>query len=299
MLEWLTPQIEDGRWIMDIVRKSECMGSDTSFANIYLLRNKYDIQVCHYRDFLIRHYNGFNGRKGYTFPLGSGDIEKALRHIEEDAVSRGEELSFCLLTEGQKQLLEKMMPDRLEFTTDQGDSDYIYSRQSLAALSGRAYHKKKNHFSKFTRTYPDYRFEELGCVNLDDARTVEDAWYYEHLQTEDESQLKEYEAIKEALDNFDELELKGGIIYVNDTPVAMTIASVVSEQVCDIHFEKAIGESVVNGAYAAINRCFAQTLDYQWINREEDIGIEGLRKAKMSYHPEIILKKYNARAIVR
>ena len=87
----------------------------------------------------------------------------------------------------------------------------------------------------------------------------------------------------------------GGILYVNNIPVAMTIASKISENVCDVHFEKAIGEYAINGAYAAINKMFCERLEqFTFINREEDIGIEGLRKAKMSYRPKIILKKYNA-----
>jgi hypothetical protein len=296
MLEWSSPQITDRDWICQIASQAGCMASDVSFANIYLLRDKYDIQISSYKDFLIRHYNGYFGRSGYTFPIGRGNIGKALEEIEKDAVQRNEELKFCLLTDEQKNELEKLRPGRFTFTSNAGDSDYIYAATELVNLSGKAFHKKKNHFSKFTRTYPEYRFAQIGQANIDDAVLVEDMWYNEHLQQESESQLKEYTAIKNALDNFEQLSLSGGIIYVNDTPAAMTIASKISSGVWDIHFEKAVGECALNGGYAAINRIFAETLkDCEWINREEDIGIEGLRKAKMSYHPKMLLKKYNAR----
>ncbi len=82
---------------------------------------------------------------------------------------------------------------------------------------------------------------------------------------------------KKRWSDFEQLELSGGLLYVNDTPAAMTVASYINEDTCDIHFEKAVGECVTNGAYAAINRLFAQTLNCTWLNREEDIGIEGLR----------------------
>lgn len=296
MLEWWAPRITDGDWIRKVIAESGNMGSDVSFANIFLLRDKYDIQICSYRGFLIRHYNGFYGRKGYTFPIGNGNLQKALEEIRMDAEKRREPLSFCLLTEEQKQALESIMPGVFVFESDAGDSDYIYAQAELANLSGKTFHKKKNHFSKFTRSYPDYRFEQIGAGNWEDARLVEDVWYYEHMQEEDASQQKEYSAIKEALEYFEQLELSGGIIYVNDTPVAMTIASQINSRTWDIHFEKAVGECVSNGAYAAINRLFAQTLEgSEWINREEDIGIEGLRKAKMSYHPKMLIKKYNAK----
>lgn len=300
MLEWVTPAIQDEKWITKIVNRAEGMGSDVSFANIYLLRDKYDIQIARYRDFLIRHYNGYFGRAGYTFPLGkiskdSSDIKKALEIIEADSVKRNEKLKFTLLTQEQKDMLEELMPERFEYTCNPGDSDYIYLQEELANLPGKAFHKKKNHVSKFKRTYADYEFREIGQCCIDDASFVEDAWYNEHLQEEDDSALKEYKAIKDALDNFNSLNLSGGILYVNNIPVAMTIASRISDNVCDVHYEKAIGEYAVNGAYAMINKLFSESLsEYKYINREEDIGIEGLRKAKMSYRPKIILKKYNA-----
>lgn len=295
MLTWDTPRLEDGNWIKEIVNQTDSMGSDTSFANIYLLRQKYETEISHYKNFLIRRYNGTGSRKGYTFPLGNGDYNDALVMIEQDAKERGEKLQFCLLTEEQKDYIDQYFNGRFDFECNDGDSDYIYTRQDLANLSGKNYHKKKNHVSKFKRTYPDYQFKMIDKDNHADAIQVQNMWYYEHLQSESPSQLKEYEAIKEALDHFDSLNLMGGLIYINDTPVAMTIASKISENVCDIHFEKAIGECALYGGYSAINMFFAQELTgCEWINREEDIGIEGLRKAKKSYHPKMMLNKYSA-----
>lgn len=295
MLEWSAPQLSDGAWVKKSVEMSDSIGSDVSFANIYLLRGKYNTEISRYRDFLIRRYYGTGARLGYTFPVGRGDAAKALKEIELDAEARNEKLRFAFLTEAQKELLEELMPGRFIFSSDAGDSDYIYSCRELAGLSGKSFHKKKNHVSKFMRTYPDYTYAEMGECNWEDAATVADAWYYEHLQQENESQIAEYRAIKEALQYFRELELMGGIIYVNDSPCAMTLASKINEHTVDVHFEKAVGECAANGGYAAINNFFAAGLEgITWLNREEDIGIEGLRKAKMSYHPKILLKKYSA-----
>lgn len=295
MLEWSIPEAEDEDWINSCIAVSGTMASDASFANIYLLRNKYSTKISRYKDFIIRKYSGKGARCGYTFPLGKGDIAKALAEIEKDAKECGECLQFAFITEEQKEVLENAMPARFCYSSDAGDSDYIYLRSELASLSGKAFHKKKNHFSKFVRTYPDYKYYEIGACNIYDAQKVADAWYYEHLQDEDASQLAEYKAIKEALDNFEELGLIGGIIYVNDSPCAMTIASKINENTVDVHFEKAVGEYALNGGYAAINKLFSEKLDgVTWLNREEDIGIEGLRKAKLSYRPKIMLKKYSA-----
>lgn len=295
MLEWSIPEAEDEDWINSCIAVSGTMASDASFANIYLLRNKYSTKISRYKDFIIRKYSGKGARYGYTFPLGKGDVAKALAEIEKDAKECGERLQFAFVTEEQKEVLENAMPARFCYSSDAGDSDYIYLRSELASLSGKAFHKKKNHFSKFVRTYPDYKYYEIGACNIYDAQKVADAWYYEHLQDEDASQLAEYKAIKEALENFEELGLIGGIIYVNDSPCAMTIASKINENTVDVHFEKAVGEYALNGGYAAINKLFSEKLDgVTWLNREEDIGIEGLRKAKLSYRPKIMLKKYSA-----
>lgn len=295
MLEWSIPEAEDEDWINSCIAVSGTMASDASFANIYLLRNKYSTKISRYKDFIIRKYSGKGARCGYTFPLGKGDIAKALAEIEKDAKECGECLQFAFITEEQKEVLENAMPARFCYSSDAGDSDYIYLRSELASLSGKAFHKKKNHFSKFVRTYPDYKYYEIGACNIYDAQKVADAWYYKHLQDEDASQLAEYKAIKEALENFEELGLIGGIIYVNDSPCAMTIASKINENTVDVHFEKAVGEYALNGGYAAINKLFSEKLDgVTWLNREEDIGIEGLRKAKLSYRPKIMLKKYSA-----
>ena len=295
MLEWSIPEAEDEDWINSCIAVSGTMASDASFANIYLLRNKYSTKISRYKDFIIRKYSGKGARCGYTFPLGKGDVAKALAEIEKDAQECGERLQFAFVTEEQKEVLENAMPARFCYSSDAGDSDYIYLRSELASLSGKAFHKKKNHFSKFVRTYPDYKYYEIGACNIYDAQKVADAWYYEHLHDEDSSQLAEYKAIKEALENFEELGLIGGIIYVNDSPCAMTIASKINENTVDVHFEKAVGEYALNGGYAAINKLFSEKLDgVTWLNREEDIGIEGLRKAKLSYRPKIMLKKYSA-----
>lgn len=295
MLLFNEPRIDDGEWISECVKVSGYMGSDASFANIYLLKSKYSTKVAYYKGFLIRYYEGQGSRKGYTFPLGEGDVTKAIEAIKKDAKENMRKLDFCFVTEEQKSKLEEIFGEELVYTRDDGDSDYIYGQQELSLLSGKSYHKKKNHVSKFKRTYPDFEYCEIGKGNIEDAMLVEDAWYYEHLQNEDKSAMAEYAAIKEALKYFDELKLKGGIIYANNVPVAMTISSYINDNTVDIHFEKCIGEYALNGGFAAINQLHAQALKgVEYINREEDINIAGLRKAKESYHPKMMLKKYSA-----
>ena len=295
MLIFSEPQLKDCAWISKCVKESGYMGSDASFANIYLLKSKYNTKVSFYKDFLIRYYEGYRSRHGYTFPLGHGKTDKALEAIRQDALENNRKLEFCFVTEEQKEVLDSVYGNILEYKKDDGDSDYIYGQQELAELSGRAYHKKKNHLSKFKRTYNNIRYSEIGAGNIEDAVIIEDNWYKEHIKDEDASINMEYSAIKEALLHFDDLALTGGILYVNDVPAAMTIASYINDDTVDIHFEKCIGEYAAAGGYAAINQMHAEALkNVMYINREEDINIPGLRKAKESYHPKIMLKKYSA-----
>ena len=301
-------------------------GSDASFANIFLLRQKYGTQIALQDGFLFRYYNGQGSRRGYAFPLGEGDLPQALAAIEADARDSGRPLEFCLVDEPRAQILRDYFNAKaglngtepsLHFEENRGDSDYIYSAESLATLAGNQYKKKRNHVSRFSRTYSDYEIRPLTAENFVDALEVEKKWLkIEKLddlanpdcectceceeaawaeRSEDEkSRLSEYCAICEALEKFDELGLRGAVLYVAGVPAAMTMASEIAPGVWDIHFEKVIDEYAVNGGYAIINKLFAEKLwatGAHLINREEDINIEGLRKAKLSYYPQTILDK--------
>lgn len=166
MLDWNTPKLSDKEWIEKCVKEAQYIGSDAAFANIYLLRSKYNIKVTYYKDLLIRYYEGLGNRKGYTFPLGRKDVLSALYAIEQDAKEMNRPLEFCFVTEQQKEILENTFAGRIECSSDAGDYDYIYGQPELSLLSGRIYHKKKNHVSKFKRTYEDYMFCEIGMVIL-------------------------------------------------------------------------------------------------------------------------------------
>ena len=324
-MDFKTPELLDMFAATCAVADSSYIGSDAAFANIYLLRKKYDTLIALQDGFLFRYYNGQGSRRGYAFPLGVGDLQKALELIIQDAHASGRPLEFCLVDEPRAQILreyfEKAVSNRAEpvlhFENNRNDSDYIYSAENLATLPGNQYKKKRNHISRFNRTYSNYELRAITAENIAEAHEVEKKWLnFETLarsnendcecvcdcreaawaeRSEDEkSRMAEYCAIKEALENFDALQMRGAILYVEGKPVGMTMASEIAPGVWDIHFEKVIDEYAINGGYAVINKLFAErlvTAGAKLINREEDIGIEGLRKAKLSYNPTIILDK--------
>ncbi len=315
MLAWKILELDDYTAIGKIKHPFGLYGSDTSLTSLYLLQKKYDIECALDKGTLFRYYNGQNSRKGYGFPLyydscmqkdkEQGSILPCLyssfKDIISDSKSANRPVEFCLCNKYQKEMLdncliENKMPYYINWKTNRDDTDYIYETQKLARLSGKAYHKKKNHVSKFMRTYEEWKYESLSPDNANDALEVAALWLEER-EAEEKSVINEFESIKKAINAIGLFNIMGGILYVEDKPVAMTLASYISDEVCDVHFEKAIGEYAEQGAYAVINQCFAVSCPMQctYLNREEDIGIEGLRKAKLSYRPDILLDKYYGR----
>lgn len=321
MLHFRPPEISDRIAVTSAVAEAGYMGSDASFANIYLLRKKYGTEIALQEGFLFRYYNGQGSRRGYAFPLGGDDPRKALDLIVVDARETGRPLEFCLVDEPRAQILRDYFSMSasvtIRFTENRGDSDYLYSAESLANLPGTTYRKKRNHISRFSRTYADYELREITRENLAAALQVEKLWMnngaaaessepcepsceceeaaWAERSEDEKSRLAEYCAIEEALQNFEALGMKGAVLYVEGKPVGMTMASQIIPSVGDIHFEKVIDEYANDGGYAVINKMFAATLSgARLINREEDIGIEGLRKAKLSYYPLTILDKCHA-----
>ena len=324
MLPFRPPEISDRIAVTSAVAEAGYMGSDASFANIYLLRKKYGTEIALQEGFLFRYYNGQGSRRGYAFPLGADDPRAALALIAQDAAESGRPLEFCLVDEPRAQILRDYFSMSasvtIRFAENRGDSDYLYSAESLANLPGTTYRKKRNHISRFSRTYANYELREITIENMADALQVEKLWMNNGAASEssescepsceceeaawaersedEKSRFAEYCAIQESLHHFDDLGMKGAILYVEGKPVGMTMASQIIPGVWDIHFEKVIDKYANNGGYAVINKMFAATLSgARLINREEDIGIEGLRKAKLSYYPLTILDKCHATVV--
>lgn len=296
----------DFEYLVHNIKTDELMGCDTSIANIFLYQEKYNttLEICN--NVLLR-YNKIDSETSYfafPIPLKNADsnwLFTTVKFILETCKTP----HFHLVTETQKALIDeclaKISPTaKVLWESDRANTDYLYLQSDLSELAGNILQKKKNHINRFMRTYEGrWNFKSFP-ENLikDDILKVEELWFQERNDA-DNSDLKiELEIIKNALEHAQLLNLRGGVLYVDNEPVAMTLASPISQSVLDIHFEKAVGESVKNGAYATINNLFAKTCgNFTYLNREEDLGIEGLRKAKLSYKPEILLHKFHGKVI--
>ncbi len=278
-------------WYIPDVCKKMC---DFSFGNIYAWSAAEHTEFAEKDGFLYLR-STFNGVTSYAVPWGNGDINNALKEICNDALEREEDLSFYCVAQEQLEPLFAFFGDRLIVKEQRDYFDYVYLRENLATLKGRKFHSKKNHVNSFCKKY-NYTYEELGEENLQECLAFSHSW---HMMVESNQRLEaERQVIDKAFKKFFALGLSGAVLRVDGRIVAYALGEPMAdgETYC-VHFEKASPDCPT--AYAAVNKLFAEKSlgKYKYINREDDAGIEGLRKAKTSYQPEFLVKKYYAKII--
>ncbi|MCH5296979.1 MAG: DUF2156 domain-containing protein [Ruminococcus sp.] len=291
MLNFKLIEKKDINYFKQFYDYSEAFGCDINLLNAYLWRNEFNIKFAVYDDTLIKAY--FNNEKkvwGYCMPTGK-NVKQALEQILIDAQQRGQKPQIVMMTNAQRAMLESTFPFKFEFVRSPENQDYIYNTKDLVMLAGKKFHAKRNHISKFYKTYTNTRFETIDNSNEQDVLQVVKDWCSENGYNP--KGYEELAVIEEALEMREDFGMSGAVLYVEDKPVAMTLGSEISDKVYDINFEKALRQ--YDGVYAVINNEFAKMLtSYEYINREEDMGIEGLRKSKLSYNPVMILDRFNA-----
>ena len=227
-------------------------------------------------------------------PVGTGDLKAALKELIEDAGKENQ--PFCMLgvCANMRTELETILPEQFTFTEDRDYADYIYLRSDLSTLKGKKFQAKRNHINRFRNTYPDYEYAPITPDRIRECLDLEAEWCKVNNCDQQEGTGNERRALVYALHNFEALGLTGGILRVNGKIVAFTFGMPINHETFGVHVEKA--DTTIDGAYAMINYEFANRIpeQYIYINREEDLGIEGLRKAKLSYQPVTILEKYMA-----
>ncbi len=266
-------------------------GCEFSFSNLYFWGNqKYALVDNH-----IILFSQFDRRSVYPFPIGQGNKKEIIDTIITDAKSRGIPCRIIGLSKKAEELLKDLFPNEFAFHYDEGSFDYVYAIEDLANLKGKKYHGKRNHINKFLEENPGYTIEQLSDSNIDRAKEMVALWYEERKKTDPNGDYYEEElAIKKAFRDYKELKIEGLLLCIKDRVVAVAMGSQMNDSTFDIHFEKALPD--INGAYAMINREFARWIQNKYphikfLDREEDMGVEGLRKAKQSYYPHHMVEK--------
>ena len=292
MLEWKLPDTA----LPVLFHGAQTLGSDTSPVNLFLFSDILHTEVAVQDGILFRYFQGNSDNcRGYGAPLAACDFDsaKVLNVLRRDAERRDVPLSFCAFDERQTKIFDGLC--NIRWSSRDGDGDYIYKRESLAQLSGKKLHAKKNLVNRFWRLYPDASYQPITKENIADALTVAEQWFAERAEEGVDADMSELAHIRKAAEYWEALALFGGVLYAEGLPVAMTMASPISRQAIDVHFEKAVGAFAAEGAFAAINQAFAASdaaAPYSYVNREEDMGMPGLRKAKEAYRPAFKVEKY-------
>ena len=303
-MNWRTATLEDLETLQKCAEVNENFANNYGAVNSILYQKKYLAQIAFEGGWFFEKLF-FNGRFYFSFPRkveadASLDQKAAVAALESEAKTLGVPFAFENITASEKDALLQIYPNAtVNAQPDFGD--YIYRTADLADLPGKKYSKKRNHIHQFQNKYSDYTFEPLNESNFDSVREVEEKWLEENADfARTTGTLADLEAEREiifyALENFEAFSntcgMTGGLLYVSGEPVAFCIASIISGKVTDVHFEKCLSPYARDGGYAIINNEFSKTVQTEFINREEDLGVEGLRKAKLSYYPEQVLEKY-------
>lgn len=285
----LEQQAEYNRYLMSGRER----GCEYSFVNLFL----WGRQQAAVTEGFLTIFSQFEKRTVYPFPVGQGDLKSVLDAIIHDAKARGILCRLSGMTAEECMRLEELYPGQFRFYPDRNSCDYVYKIEDLATLNGRKYQKKRNHLNKFKQLHPTCVLSPITEENLEAVQEMVQKWYdAKQAENPQEDYHLERRALRRALTHMQQLGLEGAVLTENGQILAMTMASRLSEDTFDVHFEKALDES----AYVAINQAFAAHLrdkypHLRYLNREDDMGIPGLRKAKLSYQPDHLVVKFWAR----
>lgn len=295
--------LSDKAWIDSLLRAGDSRKTEYCFTSLYMWAENYGSTVARLQDrLLVRSIapGQDHPAAGYLFPAGSGDLRTAIDAILADAERIALPFFIHCLSPENLEELRQLTPDISWESEPVRDSfDYIYDREALATLTGKKYQPKRNFISRFTRD-PDWNYERIlpedpRCPDLiRECLTMNEEWCRLNGCRHNPSLQAEVCAGRKVLEHFRELDLRGGLLRRSGKPVAFTVGEPVNSDTFIVHIEKAFAD--VEGAYPMINRSFirAETEGFRYINREDDAGDEGLRKAKLSYHPVFLEEKFSA-----
>lgn len=285
MLNFKKAELSDREEIEKYLNMTKKHSLEYSFTTLYLWQDQYNMEFCIDDGFLF--IRSGKNKKMYLFPMGCGDLAQAV-----DKIAKNGDV-FYSLSQEQADFLEKAYPDKYTFCESRDMGDYVYRTEDLAYLKGKKLRAKRNHINRFIAENPDWSYEKITEENIGEVKKMHEKWC--NLADDEKGLSEETVAVKKALSGYFELGFSGGLIRTGGKVVAFSVGDELSDDTFLVHIEKAFSE--YNGAYQMINCEFVKhnCMDYEFVNREDDAGSEGLRKAKLSYRPHQIVKKYMAK----
>lgn len=260
-----------------------------TFANNILWEPFYEISYAVVEDMLV--FLSYEAEFSVSYPLGKNDVKKTVDALSEYFARLGRPFRMHLVSPAQFKKLEELYPGRFKVEYERDYADYVYESERLISLAGKKLHGKRNHINRFKDNYPDWQYERITDENTADCLAMAEEWRLKNGCFEKGDKHKEFCVTKRALKELKELGLTGGLIRAGGKVVAFSIGEPCGEDMFVVHIEKAFSD--IQGAYPIINQQFVanEASAYRYINREEDTGEEGLRKAKLSYDPAFLMEK--------
>lgn len=285
------PSLNDRQRIEEIFNGCQPFCCEYCFGNIMMWSEFYNNKICLKDGLFVS--GDFTDEPYFCYPVGEGDKKSLIEELIEATKNHSEPLRFYGLTEKERDELNSLFGGRFEIREERDRFDYLYRTEDLALLAGRKYHGKRNHISFFENSF-NWNFEPITRGNIKDCILLNEHWYSLNRHKNPEEIAGEYTAVQNGLKNYFDLDFEGGILTVENEIVAFSFGEKLNDRTFCTHIEKAYSD--IRGAYQMINRELAKSLlgKYEFINREEDTGSEGLRSAKLSYHPYRLVVKYSA-----
>ncbi len=269
---------------------------DHCFTDIFMWQGHYRTKICFEDGFcFLKADDTETGKPLFLAPIGEGDLAAAIRKLRSET-SRCE-LPFVMsaVTEGMKARIEAALPGEFEFLHNEDADDYIYLSEKMISLSGKKLASKRNHINRFMADYEGrWEYQDITDDNIGDAFAFHLRWTKEDVHLNDPAFVNETSAISIALQNREELGVNGGLLLLDGEIIGLSLGCPSTKEVYVIQIEKA--DHTIPGSYQMINQQFAlrNCGNYLYINREDDLGLDGLRKAKNSYFPAMKGVKYVA-----
>lgn len=263
-----------------------------SFTTLYIWRDACETEYAIYKNTLIIKKKDFDGSTHFMQPIGykSEDLKEIVEMLKQSKIEFNLDCLFKDIEESFVEELKEIYGDNIEIIEDRDNFDYVYDSEKLISLSGKKLHAKKNHYNQFIKNY-SYMVKDISEVPVEDCIKALNSFLE---QKEDKSEYLSYEikSVESLLRNRDVFDFYGMVVFVEDKIAALTIGEKLGNTTAVIHTEKADPE--IKGLYTFINKHFIETYfsDVPKINREQDLGVPGLRKAKESYKLFEFVKKF-------
>lgn len=296
MLEFKNLTLEDKAWVDQLVMFENSPSAGFNFGNIYLWNENHEQLVARAGGRMVSKLRR-GDQTAFVFPIGRGPLAPAVEAIREFAAAQSIPLVLRGLTEKHVAQLEEAYPGGFAYTENKTCADYVYLAEKLATYSGKALHGKKNHCNRF-EAENNWDFVPLTRELIPDCLDMLDNWMEDNAQRLESSILREYDALLRAFAAYEKLGFEGGVLRIQGKIVGFSLGEFTSPDCFDVHFEKADGS--INGAYPMVCRELTRQLmaahpQLKYMNREEDMGLESLRRSKQSYKPEFMVRKFTAR----